>query len=132
MTAVDFYRDLSSEPPDTIDLNGGVLIHKNKNKWHLCKKAAANVTHACGNGGPPNPDRTSMYSDDKKYYERALERSSETVTPAQALEKNRVCSFCERILEDEFNLERVVIATTATESHDVKRFREKREDSRNS
>jgi len=130
MTAIDFYDDLSGEPPETIDLNGGVLIHKNKNKWHLCQKKAASVGHACGNGGPPNPHRTGYTSDD--YYTARFNKSCEVVTPAQALEKNRVCSFCERILEDEFNLERIVIATTPTESHDVKRFREKRDDARNS
>jgi len=130
MTEVDFYNDLDDANVDTIQLNGSgiVLVHKNNDKWHLCKKGGVTVTHACGNGGPINPNKSGYTNDD--YYKVRFEKSCELVEPAGALEKNCLCTFCERILEDEFNMERMVVATTESENYDIQRFKNKREEVR--
>jgi hypothetical protein len=129
MTSIDFYEDLSDSSNGTISLDGGVLIHNNNGTWHVCQKKMSSVTHACENGRPPNPNGSTLYSDD--YKETQFKKSCEVMEPEGALEKRRICSFCERILEDEFDLKRIIVATTFDESHDLEHFRAKRESSRN-
>jgi len=127
MDKVDFYDDLNKQPPDTIQMAGLVLMHKNKNKWHLCKKGGMAVTHACGNGGPTDPNRTGYTSDD--YYTAQYEKSADIVEPVEALEQGRLCSFCERIIKDEFDFEQVTVTVGASEREDIERFVKLRKES---
>lgn len=120
MSNVDFYEALEGEPPDTIVVSGLVLMNKNKNKWHLCKKGGNKPTHACGNGGPTDPNRTSAFGDD--YYEARFEKSTDIVEPIEALEQGRLCSFCERIIKKEFDFEQVTVTVGASEADDIERF----------
>ena len=115
MSKIEFYDDLSDEPPDTIEMSGMVLMNKNKNKWHLCKKGGNIPTHACGNGGPSDPHRS-------QYSKGSFERSTEVVPIIEALEQGRLCSFCERIVKKEFDLEQVTVAVGASEREDIERF----------
>lgn len=120
MSKVDFYDDLSDEPSGTIAIRGNVLMSKNKNKWHLCKQGDRKPIHACGNGSPTDPNPGDPYLDDD-YYEVRFNKSADVVGVREALEKDRHCSFCKRIIKDEFDLERVVVAVPSDPEPDATR-----------
>jgi len=119
------YDTLAMAIPGTMHVGGLVLMNKNDTKWHLCKKDASSVRHACGNGAPTDPNRTSGYSDG--FHERQFNKSAEVATPEGGLELGRMCSSCERIMQDEFNIERLTIAVSTDEQieNTLRRVREK-------
>lgn len=131
MTQVDFYNDLSEANPETMELHGMVLMHKNNSKWHLCKKRASSIGHACGSGAPTDPN-SSFYADvQENYNEVRFEKATEVETPKEALEHNRMCHQCQRILQREFDLERLIVAVSEDTPIDVavERFVNRREES---
>jgi hypothetical protein len=129
MDELKFYDLLSKAANDTMSIHGKILSHRNNNKWHLCKRGSSSIVHACENGSPPD---LSAKLHNRSYLQGIVERSCSVEEPAEMLERSRICSFCERILEDEFNIERIVVATTDDKSADMRRFEEKRESVRNS
>jgi len=118
MNKIDFYDTLDGEVPQTIDVNGVVLAWENKGKWHVCKKADTSVSYVCGSGGgPTNPHRTGYTSDD--YYKEQFKRNAKTVSVKQFLELGTICKNCQRIVENEYNLVRVISAVPTDETPSV-------------
>lgn len=109
MNKLEFYEALSGAPPETTDINGTVMMNKNKSKWHLCEKGGSRPTHACGSGGPMNPNTSSSFSS-ADYYESQFKKNADLVTPREALEKERMCKNCKRLVKDEYDLERIILA----------------------
>jgi len=112
MSDVDFYESLSSSPKDTIDLSGRVLVNKTNNQWHVCQKKSNHVGRLCGAGAPPNPVNSSgIYDSD--HYERLFNNSCEVVGVNESLEFDNICSNCQREMENEYDLNRMIIAVPA-------------------
>jgi hypothetical protein len=126
MNKIELYEQLDSAMEGTAVVDGLVLLNRNNNKWHLCSKSGEAVMHDCGNGSPTNPSPADPFYD-PEHYRSSFESSAEVSKPAQALQKSRLCSFCERNIEAKFEMKRVVIATTPDESRDVERFKRKRQ-----
>lgn len=124
MDKFNFYDDLASQSPETIEVDGHVLMNKNKHKWHLCKSSAgprSKVRHACGSSGPSDPNRS-------RYAHGSFQRNAEVATPEESVEYDRVCTNCLRVIEKEFPVERLVIAVSHEDSIDlaVEKFAERR------
>jgi len=111
MSDADFYESLASAPVDTIDISGRVLVNKTNNQWHVCQKNASHVGRLCGSGAPPNPNDTSGYTDD--YYEQRFNRACDVVSVKESLEFDNICSNCQRAMENEYDLNRMIIAVPA-------------------
>lgn len=128
MNKIDFYDELLNESAGTIDIQGTVLVNSNNNKWHVCKSSDGYVSHVCGMGAPGDPNRTGPFSNG--YYESAFKRSTELAGVKESIEYDRVCSNCLRLMGEEYDLERMIIAVPSDPEPDamkelIERFVEK-------
>lgn len=125
MTKVDFYKDLDSSPISTTEINGLLLMAQNKSKEHLCMKGERDVRYACGSTAPNDPTTVHLGSTD--YYEGLFKEECDVVTPREAVEMD-LCTNCKRMLKNQFDLERMVIAVDPDESEReaIERFVERR------
>lgn len=118
MNQIEFYDRLSDKPPETMEIKGKVLMNKNSSKWHVCKKKAASIGHACGSGIPINPNNTSSFHTKGSHISH-FEKETSVVGVKESLEYDRMCKNCMRIIQDEFDLERMIIAVPADPSPDA-------------
>lgn len=127
MDQIDLYDRLAGSLQDTIIVDGHVLMYKNGSKWHLClNKRNGGFGNACGQGGPENPHRTLGHNED--FYKDIFIKSTEVMEPREALEQDRICTNCRRVMEREFDFDRVIVAVSGDISDDIGHFAEKVEE----
>jgi hypothetical protein len=116
MNKVDFYKDLDSSPISTTEINGQLLMAQNNSKNHLCMKGEKWVRYACGSAKPNDP--TVVHRGSTDYYEGLFKEECDVVTPLEAIEMD-LCTNCKRMLKNQFDLERMVVAVDPDESMGV-------------
>lgn len=111
----DFYDELCDADVGTVELDGRILTRRNNSLLHACKKGAANVEFLC----------QSKKIRDGPY---GLSSALDIMTTREFVESERLCKNCKRIIQEETEWNRLVVAVSDDEPIDaaVERFTEKR------
>lgn len=126
---VEFYDKLRNSPSGTMEINGMVLGHETNSNWHVCKSGDngrfnVDVRNACSHSGPNDPFYQPNYSnsDGDSISRQSFKRETELLAPREYIEKGSLCSHCERMVTNKFDIDRVVMSVSEELNEDIDRF----------